>query len=432
MINKIHKILHKLIIAAVAICVAVPAMGADANLPMADVGDWGNWATETNRERLNAQIADNVAVFAGNAQQQLVDDYVPIEAKIGLAFMNAMSFVADVLDTSLVRFVVVFIILAYLTWIMFEAYTIITGKSEVKGKIKEMVKKGAMVMLWTAILSIGPAKTFMAVMSPIMQLATYISDFILNAVTQVTGATIPDTCNAIRQYAASNISDNNLLNPSAAADIMCVPTRLSGFCYTAVAVGWKWMAAGIGRSAFAFLCGGVFVGGFIYLAWRFAFIAFGVIADLFLGIIMLPFTAIAETIGKTSYKGILGDIFNGFMGLFSSESLQTQIGRFINAALHFVALAIVIAVASGLLSGLVNLNASQGLPEFQETGFWVSILIAALTWYLASNATKLATDFGGAIDHKMGDVMQNDVQTLWRKTKNTVQDWWKIIKESKK
>ena len=281
-------------------------------------------------------------------------------------------------------------------------------------------------------LAIGPARTFMMVMSPIMQLATYISDLILNAVISVTGTEIPDTCNAIRQYAATNISANNLLNPTAAADIMCVPTRLSGFCYTAIAVGWKWMMTGIGSSAFTFLCGVAFVGGFLFLAWKFAFIAFGVIADLFLGVIMLPFTAIAETIGKTSYKGIAGDIFNGFMGLFSAESLQAQIGRFINAALHFVVLAIVIAVASGLLLGLVDLNASGALPQFQETGFWISILVAALTWYLASNAVKFANDFGGTINHSWGTTVKNDVETLWKKTKGTAKDWWKIIKDGKK
>jgi uncharacterized membrane protein YagU involved in acid resistance len=217
-----------------------------------------------------------------------------------------------------------------------------------------------------------------------------------------------------------------------AADIMCLPTRLSGFCYTAIAVGWKWMIGGIGSSAFTFLCGGAFVGGFLYLAWRFAFIAFGVVADLFLGVLMLPFTAVAETISKTTYKGIAGDIFNTFMGIFKAESLQTQIMRFINAALHFIVLAVVIAVCSGLLSGLVDLNNGVNLPNFNTSEFWVSILMAALTWYLASNAMKLATEFGGAINTAMGDSLEKDTKTLYKKTKSTAVKWYKIIKSGRK
>ena len=48
--------------------------------------------------------------------------------------------------------------------------------------------------------------------------------------------------------------------------------------------------------------------------------ALNVVADLFLTVLMLPFTAIAETTSKTKYKGIVGDIFNTFMGLFATEA----------------------------------------------------------------------------------------------------------------
>lgn len=192
------------------------------------------------------------------------------------------------------------------------------------------------------------------------------------------------------------------------------------------------MLLGIGRSMFSFLCGGAFVAGFLYLAWRFAFIAFGVIADLFLGIIMLPFTAIAETIGKTSYKGIVGDIFNGFMGLFKAESIQAQIARFLNAALHFVALSIVISVCAALLSNIVTINSADAIPQIDTPGLWVTILILALTIWLAKNGSKIATELGGSIDASFGGKLQSDATLLWNDTKNTAKKWWKIIKESSK
>lgn len=414
------------------LCLGGMALGAASNLPAPDVGDFGTWATENNRERFTSNLAADINQFQGNFHEQVIDNYVPIEAKAGIAFVNAFSFVAHVLDTSLVRFVILFIILAFAFWMMFEAYTIIVGKSKPQEKVTEILKKGALVAIWTGILSIGPAETFMMLMSPILRVATYTSGAILDMVSSVAGIKLPDTCTAIHEYAATHISDTNILTPQTAADIMCLPTRLSGFCYTAIAVGWRWMVTGIGSSAFTFLCGITFVSGFLYLAWRFAFIAFGVIADLFLGVIMLPFTAVAETIGKTSYKGIAGDIFNTFMGLFKTESLQAQIMRFVNAALHFVVLAIIIAVASGLLSGLIDMNTGAVLPDYNSSDFWLSVLMAALTWYLASHAMQFATDFGGAINTAMGDTLQNDANTLINKTKSTAVKWWNIIKDAKK
>lgn len=425
MIGQLKKFLSKILVAILAICLIVPAFATESNLPMADVGEFGTWATENNHERFVEKMTTDVNYFT--QQQQIVPDFVPVEAKIGLAFMNAFSFVAHVLDTSLVRFVILFIIIAYAFWIGFEAYTIIIGKSKPEDKIKEIVKKGVMVALWTGVLMIGPAKTFMMVMSPILLIGTAISDAILNAITQTAGINLPDTCGAIREYAANHTLPENLLSPEHAADIMCVPTRLAGFCYTAVALGWKWIGLSIGNSVFGFACGVTLIICFIMLSWRFAFIAFGVIADLFLGIIMLPFTALAETIGKTSYKGIAGDIFNGFMGIFKAESLQSQISRFINAALHFIVLSVVIAICAALLGGIVDFGAVDELPDFNSPGFFVTILVVAITMYLAKNAMKFATDLGGAIDTKMGDTLKSDIKTLWKKTQETAKSWAKVI-----
>ena len=421
-----RKILSVLII---LLCLGGASFAASSNLPAPDVGDFGTWATENNRNRVISDVSGDIENFQGNFQKNVINNYVPPEAKVGLAFMNAFSFISRMLDTSLVRFVILFIILAYAFWVMFEAYTIIVGKSKLKEKIIDILKKGGLVAIWTGILSLGPAETFMMLMSPILRVATYTSNGILDVVSGIVGMKLPDTCAAIQNYATTHISETNILSPQAAADIMCLPTRLSAFCYTAIAVGWRWMVTGIGSSAFTFLCGITFVAGFLYLAWRFAFIAFGVIADLFLGIIMLPFTAVAETIGKTSYKGIAGDIFNTFMRLFKTESLQAQIMRFVNAALHFIVLAVVIAVASGLVSGLIDMNTGAQLPDFETSEFWISVLMAALAWYLAGHAMEFATDFGGAINTAIGDSMEKDTKTLFNKTKTTAKKWWEIIKD---
>ena len=428
----IKHILSKILIVVVSMFFVVPSFCADSNLAKGDIGDYGLWNTDLNRQHYVDTLSNDVNQFQAEFQRKIVNDYVPPEAKIGVAFMNGLSYIAKVLDSSLVRFAMLFMIIMYTFWAMFEAYTIIIGQNEASKHWLVIGKKGVMVALWIAILKIGPAETFMMVMSPVLMASTIISDAFLNTVSSVAGASLPDTCAAIRDYAANNIQDSNLLSADRAADIMCVPSRLSGFCYTAASVGWRWVSLGIGRSTFSVLCGLVFVGGFIYVGWRLIFIAFGVIADLFMGVMMLPFTALAETMGGTTYKGRIGNIFNGFMQIFHAEKLNVQISRFVNAALHFIVLSIVIALCAALLSGIVDLNSADAIPHIEEPGFYVSVLILALCLYIANNANKFASEIGGGINTQFGNDLQNAANSLWKKTKSGSKTLWKIIKESRK
>ena len=433
MIRTLRKILSKIIVVVLIATISVPAFGTASNLPgMPDIGDHGQWLTENNRDAFVGQLSNDVDKFQSEFQKQLVQDYVPIEAKVGLAFMNGLSFVADILDSSLVRFIEIFIIIAFAFWIMLETYKMMKeGKGNIQELLMGIVKKGIMISIWLIVLHFGPAKIFMWVMGPIITISTYMSDLILNSVTQSAGANLPDTCAAIREYAMAHTSPDNIIDARAAADIMCVPTRMSGFCYTAIAAGWQWIKYGIGTSLFTIVAGVTFVVAFLLVAWRFAFIALGVIADLFLGVMMLPFTAVAETVNKTSYKGIIGDIFNGFLTIFNTESLSAQINRFIQAAIYFVSLSIIIAFCAAMLSGVIDSNLAANIPTLESQDFITTLLVALLTWWFAKKASNIASDLGGKIDSSVGTNIQKHTTTLWKNSKKQYQAWRKAIKESR-
>ncbi len=411
--KRLKVIFTKLCIAVVAVLMTVGmATAATSNLPnQGDVGDYGSWATENNQQLLIDNMShDMAAIQVSFDQTQMVADYVPIEAKIGLAFMNAMSWIGDVLDKSLVRFVKIFLIIGFLFWIMLETYAMMTkGDGNIKKLAEDIVKKGGLIAIWIIVLNIGPAKLFLYVMGPVLTVGTTFADLILNAVTSVVGASLPDTCGAIREYAAANARPDMLIDGQVAANIMCLPTRLSGFFYTAISAGFNWMWTGIGTSAFTFFVGALFVVLFVVNMWKFALMALGVIADLFMGILMLPFTAINETLGKTSYKGIAGNIFNGFLGLFNAESLSNQIQRFVNAAIYFVSLSIVIAICVALLYGTITPDFATRAPSLENEGYLATILTGCLVWYLASTSDKLAKQLGGSIDGSMGQKFGKDV-----------------------
>ncbi|MFQ6730144.1 MAG: hypothetical protein ACLRFK_03810 [Alphaproteobacteria bacterium] len=434
----ICSILSKIMLACTLTFATAPALCVTTNIPsasdvgMPNIGEYGSWTTENNKKRYISSIQKDLTQFRGNETTQNAGAYVPIEAKVGLSFMNAFSHIAKVLDSSLVRFTIIFIIIAFGFWLFFEAYTIISGQSKTDEKIKEIAKNGLKVVMWVAVLSFGPTEIFMSLMKPILYIGTWFSDAILEAAKSfINEDTLPNTCDAIKQYAATNISPENILKPDEAASIMCLPTRLSGFCRTAIGIGWDWLSGGLGNSVFSFMCGLALIIGFIYLGWKFAFIAFGVIADLFLGIIMLPFTAIAETTAKTTYKGIAGNIFNGFLKLFSTETLNAQISRFINATLHFFTLSVIIAICAALLSTAINTNNPEMIPQLNDQNTWMNMFIFALTWWLAKKASDLASEIGGKISYDMGSALQKDAEGALSGAKNGLKSFIKIIRNRK-
>lgn len=141
---------------------------AASNLGTGDIGDYGSWATDANRDALIGSLNNDINKFAPNATKQLVADYVPVEAKVGLAFMNALSHVAHIIDNSLARFAIIFIILMYIFWIMGESYHNIQTGWDVKKLGKEIIIKTLKVMFWISVLTFGPAEMFMMLMTPIV------------------------------------------------------------------------------------------------------------------------------------------------------------------------------------------------------------------------------------------------------------------------
>lgn len=422
-----HRFLSHLIIAVTAIFLCVPAFSA-SNLSTGNIGDEGTWATVENRDKVIEGLDSDLQAF--RPPVQLVDDYVPIEAKIGLAFMNAMGHISQILDNTLVRFIVIFIFLMFGLWIMFETYKMMTdGNGKIGDLWMSILKKGLTIAIWVVVLRYGVVQVFMWVVGPIVSIGTIVSDFILNVVSNTAGIQLPDTCAAIHSYVQSNVSDTAIMDATGLANILCVPTRMSGVAYTAVAAGWDWMISGIGSSLFTFLAGVVFIIMFLMVAWKFAFLALGVIADLFLGVMMLPFTAVKECLGTTKYQGIPGQIFNQFLTLFGAQSLSDQFNRFIQAALYFVSLAIVIAFCFALMAGTFSTDFTASRPSLENDGFWVSLLTAGLVWWFAARAMDIAKKLGGSIDASFGDKVEGDAKRVGKLSWDGAQKVWKIIRE---
>lgn len=408
----------------------------ESNVPSGNIGEYGSWLNQDNLEEISNNMATEATEFQQGFQNNLQSStFVPIEVRIGLMFMKALSSIDYVLQISLVRFTIIFLFIMYAFWIALEAYKMMRESSDYKTVLYDVFKKGFIIVIWVLILDYGPAKIFMLVISPILEFANYFSDFILNAVAETYDIKLPDTCAAIHQFVDANnattIANNKsaalLIDADAAANIMCLPGRLSVYFYHATGAAFNWFKWGFGHSATAIVIGAVCIVMFIGCIFKYAFMTLGVVADLFLTLLMLPFTALAEAMPSSSEKNYAGQIFNGFLSVFNTKKLSDVISVFINAAIYFVSLAIIIAICASLLSYIVPLT--SGNSEYALQSAMVTLLCGCLVLYLAGRTDELAKKVGGSINNSFGQTLQNDAKTLWGNTKNVAGkifgDWLK-------
>ena len=138
--------------------------------------------------------------------------------------------------------------------------------------------------MWLIVLRIGIAETFAMIMMPIISFGAFISNTIWESIVSIAGISLPNTCEAIKVYAEQNTPACLNISAKSAADLLCVPSQMSGFFVSTIGVGWKWVVSSVGSSLF-----GAVIGLYItYLSlkciWKYLFIALGVIADLFLAL----------------------------------------------------------------------------------------------------------------------------------------------------
>ena len=412
---KTHAIFRKILIAIFAVFIAIPAFADTFMGGSGDIGDFGRWATEENHGLVTSRIVDELQNF-GPTATNVTHAYVPVEAKVGLAFIGGMTQIATALDKTLGQFAIMFMLIAYAFWVAFEAYNLIGTAGDAKKTIENVLKKGLIISVWLIVLKFGIARAFTMIMVPIVSAGTFIATTIWESITSAAGYALPNTCEAIRQYATTALPGNVQITADAASGLLCIPTQMSAFFMTIIEIGWKWVIAGVGTSLFTSIIG-IYI---TYLAlksiWKYMFIALGVIADIFLSLLLLPFTAIAETTAKTQYKGVAGDIFNTFLDIFKAEKLETQITRIVKAALYFVCLAVATGVAVSLLTFVVNPASGEILTSGGLDGAILLILSLMLVCYMAEKSQKLATEWGGKIETGFGDQVKKDTEKLWELT----------------
>ena len=176
------------------------------------------------------------------------------------------------------------------------------------------------------------------------------------------------------------------------------------------------MVYGFTHSAPAVIVGLISIILFVKCILKYAFMTLGVVADLFLTLMMLPFTAIAECVPDTKETNYTAKIFKGFFKMFNTLKISDVINKFIKATIYFVCLAIIIAICAALLTNIISVNENS---QYAVGSAMTTILSGCFVLYLANKADKLATQMGGSIDNTLGKRFQSDTKNLWDGAKAT-------------
>ena len=397
----------------------------------ADIGNFGSWATQNNREKINSTISSDIYNFQSNFQASFSEKtFVPIEAKLGLSLIQAMSNINDILKDALVDFISIFMIIALISWIGLETYQMIRKASKPMNLFENILKKSILIFIWIFIIEQSPEQLFMWIIKPLLTIGSLISDTILGSVANSIGTPLPNTCMAINNFVGN--TKNSFLQSSDISSLLCLLTKFSGFFYSAIISGFQLMLKGIGTSAFTFILGLSLVFIFLINIWKFALMSFSVIVDLFLVILMLPFTAISHCFSgkedsksniftgvtssflsggnmKTSYDGYAGIAFNKFMELFKGNSLDSAIKRFLNAVIYFISLSVVISLCFAIFAG-VGID-FKSVTNVNNYDFMTLLISGLLIGYLLTKIEFFAKSIGGNIDTSTGNQMKKNY--LW-------------------
>lgn len=409
-----------------------------------DIGNFGSWTTENNKESINSTIKTDLENFQGTFQTNFSDKtFVPIEAKLGFALIKAMSNISYILKNSFVDFVSIFMTIALIFWLVLEIYQMIKKSSKPSILFESAVKKAILIFIWIFIIQQSPEQLFMWIIKPLLMLGTLISDTILGSVASSIGTNLPDTCMAVQNFVGN--STTSILQSEDISSLLCLSTRFSGFFYSAIVSGFKLMFLGIGTSAFTFVLGVSLVFIFLINIWKFALMSFSVIVDLFLVILMLPFTAISHCFSgkedsnsniftsvtstivsggsmRTSYDGYAGVVFNKFMGIFNGNSLDSSIQRFVNAIIYFISLSIIISLCFAIFAGVgIDFKSVSNAENYDSITLLISGLLIG---YLLTKTEFFAKSIGGSVDTSTGNKIVVDVKKL-------ISDIQKIYKSTK-
>lgn len=312
---------------------------------------------------------------------------LPLDIRAALTITEGLGTTSEIIYGNLLGVIISLLWIFFAFWFGLQAWGIMRGDLQIRDASEKIVKKMLLVIVAVFILESNPAEWFMLIFGGIASIGQYAGDLFLSS---ATGTGMATSCGEIYNMIADADINFGFLGAENTASVICMTGRITEFFYAAIMTSFDLATANAGVDLLGLLLGVVGVVLFGYCIFKFAFITLGIIVDIMLMLMFLPFVAFTECF-KSGWndKELAGRIMSKIANAFGDEDLSKQIQTFIQAIIYIVAVSLVASLCFLMISGIV----ANGDPNMI-----VMLTGGTLCAYMIYKTEKIAEDLGGKIN----------------------------------
>ncbi|MDR0319556.1 MAG: hypothetical protein LBH81_02340 [Rickettsiales bacterium] len=344
---------------------------------------------------------------------------VPLDIRAGLLVVEGLSTVAMLIYKNLIDVIIWLLFIFFAFWWGLEAWSVVYAKSKISDTVKKAVKKGIIITVAVFVLKSNPAEWFMILMSAVARVGNYAADLFL---TEATGMGISQSCAAVHAMVVAGGNSFGFLGPENVASVLCMTGRITEFFWTALSQSFALIGTGIGTNVALAVLGVAGVALFLWCAVKFTIMTLGVVVDMTLMLMFLPFVAFKESFkdGWSKDAPFASAIFERIANSFGGGDISGQIKKLVQVLIYIIAVALISSICYLLMKGILAENGNSMV---------YTLLGGALCAYLISQTDKIATQMGGAVDKEWTGKIQENVNSLAAAAKKYGGNIWTMIRK---
>ncbi|MDR2685444.1 MAG: hypothetical protein LBB23_01570 [Rickettsiales bacterium] len=322
----------------------------------------------------------------------------PLDVHASLIIVGGLSQVASIIYDNLLDLIIFMIWIFFAFWLGIKAWDLMRTKIQLMPFLESAAKKLIFVVIGTALLASNPAELFMMFMGGVSALGNAASNLFLSD----TGVgRVSETCADVAAWVKASGGDIKFLTSQSVGDIICLTGRTTSFFYNGIGTFLGMMTKGVLEAVIG--AAGAVV--FLWCIFKFAFITLGVVVDVVLMLMFLPFTIFSEIFKGDDWGDtmILSDAMKSFAGIFGGDGISALIQKMIQVVIYIVSISLVAAISFLFM---------RAVPK----DFLNLLIGGALTAYMIYKADVLAKKMGGAVDDKFAKLLEQNTTAIYNNT----------------
>ncbi|MDR0448902.1 MAG: hypothetical protein LBG89_00365 [Rickettsiales bacterium] len=354
---------------------------------------------------LTAAAKNNILSGLKNSVPAYADfraDNIPLDIRASMFVIEGLSTIAMIVYKNLLDVMIWLLVVFFAFWFGLEAWSVMETKTPIGDAAKKIVKKAAIISVAIFVLNTNPAEWFMMFLGAAAHVGNYAADLFLGA---ATGMGVAQTCGDTLAYVALHGGSFGFLGPENVANVICMTGRITEFFWTGLSESLALIKSGIGSNVAFSVMGVAGAALFLWCVVRFAILTLGVVVDMTLMLMFLPFAAFKESFkdGWPKDAGAAGAMIEKIANAFGGDDISGQIRKFVQVIIYVIAISIVASICYLLMKGVAQQNGNN---------FIYLALGGAVCAYMISQTEKIAEMMGGVVDREWAGEIRKNLESL--------------------